>query len=424
MKSNALTARILLVTASLSSSALAEDWPGWRGSDRTGISAEKGLLAEWPKDGPPLKWQAEGCGKGFSSIAVADGRIFTLGRLKDKDAECMIAVSEKDGSPLWATAFGTAGESNGTPVVDSDRVYGVGKDGDLACFNVATGEKLWSKRFDKDFGGKMMSGWGYSECPLIDGDRLLCTPGSNKAMFVALDKLSGKELWRSAMPDSLGERGKDGAGYSGIVISNGGGLKQYIQMTGRGLIGIQASDGNYLWHYNAVANGTANISTPLVSGDLVFGSTGYGTGSALLKLSKDGDGIKADEQYFLKSQKLQNHHGGMVLIDGHVYCGHKHNEGFPVCVKLDDGEVVWGGKTRGEGKGSAAVTAADGNLIFRSQSGEVVLIQATPEAYRIKGSFTPAFKERESWAHPVVANGRLYLREQDKLMCYDLRKSS
>ena len=172
-----------------------------------------------------------------------------------------------------------------------------------------------------------------------------------------------------------------------------------------------------------MANDNANIFTSVVSGDHVFCSTGYGTGSSLLKLSKEGEGIKTEEQYFLKSQKLQNHHGGMVLIDGHIYCGHKHNEGFSVYVRMRGGEVVLGGKTRGEGKGSAAVVAADGHLIFRYQSGKVVLIEATEKAYRIKGSFEPAFKDRESCTHPVVANGRFYLREQDKLMCYDLRKS-
>jgi len=403
-------------------SAYAADWPGWRGADRTGVSNEKGLLTAWPKEGPKLLWQMDGCGKGFSSVAVAGGRIFTLGRRKDKEAECLIAKSEKDGSELWVTAFGTSGESNGTPIVDGDHVYGIGRDGDLACFKAATGEKIWSRRFDKDFGGKMMSGWGYSECPLIDGDRLICTPGAQDAMIVALDKLTGKEVWRSEVPENLGDRGQNGAGYSSIVVSNGGGVRQYIQLTGRGIIGIRASDGQYLWHYNAVANGTANIPTPIVSGDFVFCSTGYGAGSALLKLSKTGDGIVVEEQYFLESQKLQNHHGGMILIDGYIYCGHKHNEGFPICVKLDDGEIAWGGDTRGEGKGSAAVTAAGGHLIFRYQSGEVVLIEATNEAYRVKGAFKPAFKDRESWAHPVVVNRRLYLREQDKLMCYDMRK--
>ena len=399
----------------------ADDWPGWRGADRTGVSPEKGLLTEWPEAGPPLLWQKDGCGKGFSSVAVADGRIFTMGRRKKEDAECIVAYREKDGKELWAAPFGTSGESNGSPIVDGDRVYGIGRDGDLVCLDAKTGEMVWSKRFDKDFGGKMMSGWGYSECPLIDGDRLVCTPGAGNAMIAALDKKTGREIWRSAVPKDPGNRGKDGAGYSSIVVSNGGGVKQYIQLTGRGIIGTRASDGKHLWHYNAVANDTANIPTPIVSGDFVFCSTGYGTGSALIELSKAGNGVKATEKYFLKSQKLQNHHGGMVLIDGHIYCGHKHNEGFPICVNLQSGDVVWGGDQRGKGRGSAAVSAAGGNLIFRYQSGEVVLIEASPKAYKIKGVFKPVHKDRESWAHPVVANGRLYLREQDKLMCYDLR---
>jgi outer membrane protein assembly factor BamB len=286
---------------------------------------------------------------------------------------------------------------------------------------VTSGEKIWSKSFSRDFGGKMMSGWGYSESPLIDGERLLCTPGGKDAMIVALNKSNGEEIWRAAVPE-LGDRGNDGAAYSSIVISHGAGVKQYVQLVGKGLIGIRAADGEFLWNYNDIANGTANIPTPLVDGDFVFCSTGYGTGSALLKLTKDGDGVKAEEQYFLDGNKLQNHHGGMLLINGYVYCGHAHNNGFPICVKMQSGEIVWGGNQRGEGSGSAAITYADGHLIFRYQNGQLALIEATPTGYHLKGSFKPAFQQGESWAHPVVANGRLYLREQNRLMCYDLRQ--
>ena len=265
----------LLLTPSL---VTAKDWPNWRGPDHNGISAEKGLNLDWPKEEPKLLWQVDGCGGGYSSVAVANGKIFTLG---NKDGgEHLIAFSENDGKELWSTKFGTAGHSNGTPTVDGDLVYAIGKDGDLVCCKTSDGTKVWSKRFDKDFGGKMMSGWGYSESPLIDGDRLICTPGGKDAMIVALDKKTGNEIWACKV-DDLGEKGKDGAGYSSVVISEGAGVKQYVQLTGRGLIGVRAKDGELLWNYNRVANGTANIPTPIVSGDYVFGSSGYDDGGSV-----------------------------------------------------------------------------------------------------------------------------------------------
>jgi len=399
---------------------IAKDWPNWRGPAHNGISEESGLDLDWPEDGPELLWQVDGCGKGYSSVAVADGKIFTIGN--KKGGEHLTAFREKDGKELWSTQFGTAGHSNGTPTVDGDLVYAIGKDGDLVCCKVSDGKKVWSKRFDKDFDGKMMSGWGYSESPLIDGDRLICSPGGKDAMIVALDKKTGNEIWACEVED-LGDKGKDGAGYSTVVISEGAGIKQYVQLTGRGLIGVRAKDGKLLWNYNRVANGTANIPTPIVSGDHVFASTGYGTGAVLLKLSKRGaTGVKAEEEYFLESNTLQNHHGGMIRIGDHLYTGHKHNEGFPICVEISSGDVLWGGDERGPGSGSAAITAVDGHLIFRYQNGIVALIEATPDEYRLKASFKPVHQEKESWAHPVVANGRLLLREQDKLMCYDLSK--
>jgi outer membrane protein assembly factor BamB len=251
---------------------------------------------------------------------------------------------------------------------------------------------------------------------------VLCTPGGSEAMIVALDKLTGKEIWRSAVP-KLGEKGRDGAGYSSIVISHAGGVKQYVQLVGRGLVGVRASDGQFLWGYNDVANGTANIPTPLVSGDYVFCSSGYRDGgSSLVRLVSQGSEWKAEEVYYHPGNVLQNHHGQMILKDGYVYFGNKHGNGFPVCVELESGKIVWGGSERGPGSGSAAITCADGHLIFRYQSGEVALIEATPSAYRLKGVLKPAFvSSKPCWAQPVVIGGCLYLRDQDKLMCYDLR---
>lgn len=408
---------LLLLASNLVASA--KDWPNWRGPNHDGISEETGLNLDWPKDGPKLLWQIEGCGRGYSSVVVADGKIITLG---NKDGgEHLTAFREKDGSELWSTKFGTAGHSNGTPTVDGDLVYAIGKDGDLVCCKVADGEKVWSKRFDKDFGGKMMSGWGFSESPLIDGDNLICTPGAKDAMIVALNKKTGKKVWQAEVPDELGDSGQDGAGYSTAVISEAAGIRQYVQLTGRGLISVRAKDGKFLWSYNRVANGTANIPTPIATGDHIFASSGYGTGSCLLKINRKGSsGAEAEEVYFLDGDTLQNHHGGMIRVGKHIFTGHKHNNGFPICVDMTTGDIEWGGKQRGPGSGSAAITLADGHLIFRYENGVVGLIEATPKEYKLKASFEPAYQEDKSWAHPVVANGRLYLREQDKLMCYDL----
>jgi outer membrane protein assembly factor BamB len=315
------------------------------------------------------------------------------------------------------------GGARGTPTVDADGVYAIGTEGDLVAVDAATGKERWRKSLVRDYGGQMMSMWKFSESPLLDGDRVVVTPGARAAGLVALDKKTGAELWRTALPD-LGPKGKDGAGYSSIVISNAGGVRQYVQLMGRGLVGVNAADGKLLWSYNRIANDVANIPTPLVSGDLVFTSTGYGAGAALLKLSKAAQGVEAREVYFLEAKSLQNHHGGLVLVDGHVYAGHGHNRGFPICVELATGKVVWGGDIRNAGTGSAAVAYADGNLYFRYQNGAVILIEATPSGYKEKGSFEIPDVKGPSWPHPVIAGGKLYLREGDTLYCYDLRMSS
>jgi outer membrane protein assembly factor BamB len=416
---------VTALLASLAAFAGASDWPGWRGPGRDAVSPETGLLPQWGPEGPPLAWKASGVGGGFSGVAVAGDRIYTMG---DKDGAQHVFALRRDGSGvLWKTQVGRPhvderGGSRGTPVVDGERVFALGSDGDLVCLDAATGRKVWSRSLERDYGGQMMSRWMWSESPLVDGDRLVFTPGARDAALVAVEKATGREVWRARVPD-LGPAGRDGAGYSSIVVSHGAGVKQYVQLLGRGLVGVRASDGAFLWSYNRVANGVANISTPIVTGDRVFASTGYQTGSALLELRREGEGVAAREVYFLDSKTLQNHHGGLVLVGGHVYAGHGHNRGFPICVDLATGRVAWGGDIRNAGTGSAAVMYADGRLYFRYENGVVVLIEATPEGYREKGSFTIPGVRNPSWAHLAIADGRLYVREQDTLYCYDLRSS-
>ena len=394
------------------------DWPQFRGQNRDGVSAEKGLLSTWTGDGPPLEWKAAGCGRGYSSVAIADGKVFTQG---DRGQEgFVIAFDAEGGRELWATPFSqpwSGGGPNSTPTVDGDRVYALSCHGDLVCLDAADGSQKWKKNFAQDFGGTMMSGWGFSESVLIDGDRLICTPGGQQAVLVALDKLSGEPIWKSAMPS--GQAG-NGAGYSSVVISEAAGVKQYIQLIGRGLISVRAEDGTFLWGYDKIANGTANIPTPIVHGDYVFGSTGYSAGSVVLKLSRDGKGVKAKEIRFLPADELQNHHGGMVLVGNHIYGGHGHNNGFPICLEFKTGKVAWR-EGRGAGEGSAAVVAADGHLYFRYQDGKMALVEASPKGYREKGTFQIPDCDSPSWSLPAVAGGRLYLREQDNLLCYRLR---
>lgn len=403
----------------------AGDWPQWRGAQRDGIAAGERMRSDWSARPPKLLWMKAGMGSGYASLAIVGGRLYTTGNRND--AQAVICADASTGEVLWATPItdrnprhSYAG-SRCTPTVDGERVYAVASDGRIACLKAADGTLVWSRPFS-DWGGKMMSGWGYSESPLVDGEWVLCTPGGRDAMIVALNKLTGQEVWRAAVP-ALGEAGKDGAGYASIMISHGGGVKQYVQTIGRGVIGVRARDGKYLWGYNRVANGTANIPTPIIAGDLVFASTSYKTGSVLLRLSSAGsDEVRAEEVYFLDGREtFENHHGGMILLDGYIYAGHAQNQGFPTCIEMKSGRIVWGGKLRPEGQGSAAVTCVDGKLIFRYQDGTVVLIEASPKAYKVLGKFTPEYQEDKSWSHPVVVDGKLYLREQDKLMCYDVR---
>jgi outer membrane protein assembly factor BamB len=395
-------------------------WVQWRGPNRDGISTETGLLESWPVEGPSLAWRVSGLGSGMSSVVISGEYLCTLG---DKGG-CKIHCRKlSDGSEVWSTQIGGY-DPNCTPTVDPEAglVFGMTKQGELGCVDAKTGDLVWKKHLQRDFGGTMMSDWGYSESPLVDGDRLICTPGARDAVIVALDKKTGEAIWKANQPANVGRNGKDGAGYSSIVISQGGGVKQYVQLTGRGLISVAAADGRTLWTYNRVANGVANVPTPIVKGDYVFCSTGYGTGAGLLKLTKNGNGVNAEEVYFLGGDTLQNHHGGMILVGDHLYMGHGHNNGFPVCVEFSTGRIVWGGKLRGAGSGSAAVACADGHLYFRYEDATMALIEATPERYNLKGKFKIAAHNDKSWSHPVIYEGRLYLRDQDELLCYEIRR--
>jgi len=401
---------------------LAGAWPQFRGPNRDGVSTETGLLKSWPKDGPPLAWQTKGAGRGYASLAIAGGKIFTLGdapsTADDKD-EYVLCFNEADGKQLWKTKTGPAwnnGQPNwqssrSTPTVDGELLYVLTPHGNLICLESATGKERWRKSMQKDLGGKKGDGWGYSESPLVDGDWVICTPGGDKATMVALDKKTGNTIWQAA------NAGNKGAGHASIVPSEVGGTKVYVQTTASAALGVRAKDGKLLWTYPL--KGTAVIPTPIVRGDLVFVDVGYNVGGALIRQVADGDNIKVEEVYGLKTE-LNNKHGGIVLVGDFLY-GDKNDGGIPFCAELMTGKVRW--SSRGSGKESASVTAADGNLYIRYANGTMVLVPAKPEEYKEAGSFKiPESGKRPGWSHPVVADGKLFLREQDHVFCYDIKQ--
>lgn len=418
-----------LSTVFFAAISVGEDWSQWRGANRANHSAETGLFESWGPNGPELAWIKEGMGSGYASVAVVGGKAYTSGNFDDGQA--VVAIDVTDGNILWKQLLNNKPPKHGypgsrtTPTVDGDLLYVVSSDGVVACLRTKDGSEVWKRNF-ADWSGKMMSGWGFSESPLVDGDKVICTPGGHKGMVVALNKMTGEEIWASTLPsygDEIGLNGKnlkDGAGYASAIISNAAGIKQYVQLVGRGLIGVRASDGKLLWRYDRVSNGTANIPTAIVDGDYIFTSTAYNTGAALLHLLSTDEGVKVKEEYWLDGKTFQNKHGGMTLVDGHIYCGHGNGNGLPICLELSTGKVTWGPE-RAAGSGESSLIAADGHLIWRRQDGTVILTKANPKTMEVVGEFTPAFQKGKTWAHPVIADGKLYLREQDKLMCYTLK---
>lgn len=410
----------LLLAASASRSA---DWPEWRGVRRDGVSTEKGLLKSWPAERPRLLWQMSGMGTGYSSVSIVGGKLYTMGDLPGSSGEkrqCVVAFDLATRKRLWATPIGKphSDGSRSTPTVKGGMAYVVNTDGDVVCLRVTDGGEVWRRSLERDFGGRMMSSWRYSESPLVDGNRVIVTPGVQSAAVVALDSKTGETIWRCAAGD-IGPNGADGAGYSSTVVAQVGSKRLYVQQYGRGVIGVEASSGRLLWSYNKVACRTANIMTPIVSDGYVFVSNAYRAGAACLRMTATANGVEAQEVYFIEPRTLQNHHGGLVAVAGYVYGGHGQNAGAPTCIELKTGKVMW--QTQSPGRGSAAVLYADGRLIFRYENGLVTLLEASPQRHSQVGSFEQPRMAGPAWSHPVVLDGKLYLRHNDALLCYDVK---
>jgi outer membrane protein assembly factor BamB len=404
--------------------AAAADWPQWRGPRRDGISQETGLLHEWPKDGPRLVWQLKDIGEGYATPAVAGARIYMLSShgIEDEFAQ---ALTVADGKALWSTRLGKVGNANmqpsypkarSTPTVDGERLYALGSDGDLACLETATGKVLWQKSLRNDFSGKPGT-WAYAESPLIDGDVLVATPGGKEATIVALNKNTGAVIWKSAVP------GGDAAAYASAIVVEAAGRKQYVQFLGAGVVGVDAKTGQFLWRYDQTSKGPANIATPVALGEYIYNTNARRFGAALIQLHATGEGVSAEQVYF--ERDLPNTLGGQVLIGKYIYGT---NPKGPVAAEFVTGKIQW----QNDGLGPGSVLYADGRLYYHGENGDVELVEATPDAYRQKGHFTlPAqpkhgsagggTRDEHAWSYPVLANGRLYIRDLGSLWCYDVK---
>jgi len=383
-----------------------EDWPQWRGPRRDGVSAERGLLKQWPAGGPPLAWQARGAGEGYSSFSVANGRLFTLGARGG--TEYVMAFDAATGKRLWEVGHGRRFNNDrgdgprATPTVEGDRVYAFGASGDLSVLDAGTGKIVWTQNVLQKFGGSNIN-WGLSESPLVLNDRILVNAGGSGASVVALRKTDGSLIWKSQ---------NDEPGYSSAVLQEVGGLRMAIFFTGQRAMGLAVDDGRLLWSYDRVANRTANIATPIVRGNHLFLSSDYGTGAALLSIMVEGPKVTAREVYF--TNEMRNHHASSVLVGDHLY-------GFSsqilTAMHFETGKQAW--RDRSVGKG--ALVFADDRLYLYSENGMVGLAEANPAGYREHGRFQLKTGNLPTWSHPVVSGGKLFLRDQDTIYAYDVR---
>jgi outer membrane protein assembly factor BamB len=399
------------------------DWPTFRGADRTAVAPDTDLLESWPADGPPLVWETAGAGRGYASPAIAGERIFTLGdglsTAPDAD-EYLSCFDRQTGKQLWKTKTGgpwTSGQeswqsSRSTPTVDGAMVYVLTPFGQLVACLVKDGREVWRVDLKQQFGGTKGDSWGYSESVTIDDTKLVCTPGGPQATMVALDKKSGRLIWACPVP------GDPGAGHASIVIAEVGGRRVYVTTTAGGALGVDAKTGKLLWTY-PIDKTTAVIPTPIVKDDLVFFSAGYKRGGALLRQVPGPGGTVTVEEVYPLNPDLANKHGGIVLVGEHLY-GDSDDKGIPFCAELTTGKLAW--KSRGSGRNSACVVAGDGHVYVKFADGTLALVKADPAGYEEVASFkVPGSGDRPSWAHAVILDGLLYLREGDAILCYDIR---
>jgi len=398
----------IAVAAVVSVAAIqAADWPQWQGANRTRISTETGLMKQWPASGPAVVWTATGLGSGYGSMAVAGERVFVQGTRGGNSV--VVALNRADGKEVWSKALGRSGNDDrgpgprGTPTVDGDRMYVLSENGDLACVKT-DGAAVWQRNILNDFGGRQLQ-WLISESPLVDGPHLIVSPGGPGASMVKLDKMTGKTVWQT-------KELSDPAGYSSAIAADVQGVRTYFTFTAGAGVGVRASDGKLMFRYDRAANRVANITTPVFFENKVFFTSAYDTGAGLVNLNAQNGTVSASEAYF--TREMKNHHGGVVLLNGYLY---GFDDSILTCLEFATGKRMW--RDRSVGKGS--VTVADGDLYIQSESNMLALAAASPTGYQEKGRFSIADKGLPSWAHPVVSGARLYVRNQDSVMAYDVK---
>lgn len=404
---------LLAIIVTTPSVACAADWPQLRGPERNGVSPETGLKDKWETP-PKLLWKTENLGVGYAGVVTKGDLVCMIG---DHDGRTnLFGLGAKDGKVRWTVSLGKAYSKESypgprcTPTIDGNYLYVLTPYGVVVCMELDSQKLVWVKGLFQEFQGQS-PGWGYAESPLVDGDRLICTPGGPKAGLVAFDKKTGKEIWRTEL--SFPTPQQTWAGYSSVMVSNAGGVRQYVQLMDRGLVGVDAETGKLLWNYDGdTTNSGSNMLTALVHGDYLWVAN---DGSSLLKITKTDDGFGVNEVHHIDD--VQNFPDAVVHVGNYIYA----NYDVPTCVEFMTGKVVWQATEQKAG-GQAGLTYADGNLYLRYSNGDVALVGADPTKYELKGNFKIETKIQDGWIQPVIHDGRLYVRDAGTLYCYDIKK--
>ena len=421
---------VILVTTGMN--LFAQDWPQWRGAQRDGVLKKADINLDWTAKKPPLAWTFNQAGSGYSAPTIAGTTLYVLGGADGKDFAIAIDVQtgkqkwKQDLGDLFVEARGNGGY--GSITVDGDKLYFIRSGGQIHCLSATDGKMIWQKDFIKDLGGRRMANWGFSESPLVDGNLVICTPGGDAGTIIALDKNTGNTVWRS-------KEWTDPSGYSSVIVAEVDGIRQYIQHANKGVAGVSAKDGKLLWKvdnptYSAGRGASAVIPTPIFQDNIVYITNGYNCGNMGIKLTREGDNIKAESIY--ANRNLENQHGGVVLINGYIY-GHSERASTPgdswVCQNFKNGEIVWSKSTQEAGIGKGSIIGVNDRLIcFDMQRGTVAVIAASPDGWKEFGRIeipertTIQTMDNHLWTHPVIANDKLFIRDHDLLFCFDLKK--
>jgi outer membrane protein assembly factor BamB len=386
------------------------DSPQFRGPNRDGIFPEKGLLKSWPEGGPTQAWKTDGIGQGYSSVSVVGDTIYATGMLEDNQG--YLFALDTQGAIKWKAPYGPetldkmATGARSTPTVDGDRVYVESGLGALICMAAADGKVLWQVDAAKQFGGQAIT-WAYAESPLVDGDLVVCTPGGPDASVVALNKMDGKTVWTT-------KGFSEAHAYCSPNVFDFGGHRVIVTMTAKSVVGIDEKTGAVLWTHKHETEYDIHAVTPVLQGNMLYYTGGYGSGGGMLEVSADGSSVTPK----WTDKNLDCQHHGVVLVDGYIY-GTGQNNSKLMCLELATGKLMWSS----EEVSQAVVVYADGMLYTYEgpKKGVVSLVTASPKSYERTGSFVVEKGKDKHWAHPTIANGRLYIRYGGALHAYDIK---